>query len=258
MNRRSTRTALVTTAVAAAGAGLVFLTSPAIANGAAERFGAGPTPRTTTSVTCPMDDTGYGGGSDADDSTSGRYGMGYGMGYGMWGGTVNGGTVNGGMMNRRGAGPVGDVGANRPAAGTLTAAQKSTLAAMAEEEKLAHDVYTTLAKSSGDVRFAMVARSESRHLEAVRVLLDRYDVADPTAGTADGVFPTASVQSSYDSLVAKGTASLDAALGAGRQIETADIADLKKAMTGLDAADVTTVYQRLSAASEHHLAAFGG
>ena len=62
----------------------------------------------------------------------------------------------------------------------------------------------------------------------------------------------------YKDLVAKGNASLAAALTVGQGIEKQDIADLTEAAQDLKAADVTTVYSRLTTASTHHLAAFGG
>ena len=46
---------------------------------------------------------------------------------------------------------------------------------MAEEEKLAHDLYTAFA-ARYDVRvFQRIAAAETRHLTVVRTLLDRYD-----------------------------------------------------------------------------------
>ena len=241
MNRRTTRTALVTAAVAG-GAGVLLLATPVLAD---TGWGPGNGTGTRTTAACPM------GRAWADGDESGTAnGNGYGNGYG----TGRGGEMmRGGMM--RGA---GDPAANLPAQGTLTDAQKTALAGMAEEEKLAHDVYVALAASSGDARFTMIARSESRHLDAVRVLLTRYGVTDPTAGKADGSFASSTVQALYDTLVAQGKASPAAALQVGVTIEKTDIADLAKAGQGVTAADVTTVYQRLSAASQHHLAMFGG
>ncbi|WP_088315457.1 DUF2202 domain-containing protein [Kineosporia sp. R_H_3] len=242
MNRPTTRTALVTAAVAG-GAGVLLLATPVVAS--TTGWGGGPGPRTTT--TCPM----------TDDGTGAGYGMGDRMRNGMRGRA--GGSADGyGQGMRNGGGMMGDPGANLPASGTLTDAQKTALAGMAEEEKLAHDVYVALAGSTGDRRFTMIAASETRHLAAVRTLLDRYDITDPTVGKADGTFTTPAVQSLYDSLVAEGKGSPAAALAVGRKIEKLDIADLAKAGADVKAADVTTVYSRLSAASQHHLAAFGG
>ena len=70
--------------------------------------------------------------------------------------------------------------------GTLTAAQRSTLQANAQEEKLAHDLYTEFAARYDDPVFDRIAASETRHLEAVRTLLARYGITDPTAGQAAG------------------------------------------------------------------------
>ncbi len=145
-----------------------------------------------------------------------------------------------------------------PPSGALTAAQLADLGVMAEEEKLAHDVYVALGEATGDVRFSRIAASESRHLEAMRNLLARYDQADPTSGKAAGEFVNAEFAALYPDLVAKGSASLDAALEVGRTIERMDIADLTEALGSLTAPDVQRVYSSLLAGSQNHLRAFGG
>ncbi|PWI14439.1 rubrerythrin family protein [Streptomyces sp. Act143] len=142
------------------------------------------------------------------------------------------------------------------AQGTLTATQRTTLAGMAEEEKLAHDLYTAFA-ARYDVRvFERIAAAETSHLTAVRTLLDRYDVTDPTAGKPAGEFTDPAVQATYDRLLKQGEDSLSGALKAGRTVETEDIAALTKALSGLTAPDTRQVYTNLLAASERHLAAF--
>lgn len=140
--------------------------------------------------------------------------------------------------------------------GTLTATQKATLAGMAEEEKLAHDLYTAFA-ARYDVRvFERIAAAETQHLTAVRTVLDRYDVTDPTAGKPAGEFTDPAVQANYDRLLKQGEDSLTGALKAGRTVETDDIAALTKALSGLTAPDTRQVYTNLLAASERHLTAF--
>ncbi|MFI6402273.1 DUF2202 domain-containing protein [Streptomyces sp. NPDC050548] len=140
--------------------------------------------------------------------------------------------------------------------GTLSAAQKTTLARMAQEEKLAHDLCTVFAARYDAHVFDRIAIAETHHLAAVRTLLDRYDVSDPTAGEAAGDFTDATVQATYDRLLKQGTASVDGALKAGLTFETDDIAALTKARSGLDAPDVEQVYTNLLAASRMHQAAF--
>lgn len=142
--------------------------------------------------------------------------------------------------------------------GTVTAEQKAVLTGMAAEEKLAHDLYIAFADQYDERVFSRVANAEAKHQEAVRALLDRYDVTDPTVGLEAGQFPTESTQELYDSLLAQGSASIEAALDAARTVEKTDIADLAEAVDGVTAPDVLNVYERLLAGSERHLVAFGG
>lgn len=238
---------LATTAGALLAAGLVA--GPALGATRGPGNGAGPGSGTCTCATeeCVTpgagNRNGLGPGSGMADRRGDRGQMGTGNGMG------------------RGAGP-GQHQAGDPLAGlaqgTLTAAQKTQLAAMAEEEKLAHDVYVALATSSGDRRFTRIAAAETRHLEAVRALLARYGVSDPTAGKAAGVFASERFQQLYRDLVARGDDSREAALAVGREIEKADIADLATATAGVTAPDVRAVYARLTAGSQQHLRAFGG
>jgi hypothetical protein len=161
-----------------------------------------------------------------------------------------------GMGAGRGTGMGADL--TNVASGTLTASQKTSLAAMAEEEKLAHDLYVTLAAKYGTTSFSRISNAETRHLTEVRIVLTRYNITDPTAGRAVGSFATASTQQLYNKLVARGTASVEAAYAAARTVETTDIADLNKAKTGVSAPDVLSVYTHLLAGSQRHLVAFGG
>ncbi len=139
--------------------------------------------------------------------------------------------------------------------GTLTRDQKQRLADQAVLEKISHDVYVAFATDTGDRRFERVARAETRHLDAVRALLGRYGVADPTKGMDAGEFP-GEAQKAYQAYVEQGSGSLQAALGTARKIEQADIAELKHAAEGLGAPDVAQVYEHLVRASEMHLDAF--
>ena len=144
------------------------------------------------------------------------------------------------------------------AGGSITPEQSATLEAMAAEEKLAHDLYVAFADQYDAAVFTRIANSEFKHGDAVGTLLDRYDIADPNVGLAAGVFATDVTQNLYDTLLAEGSVSLDAAMGAARTVEKLDIADLTAASEGVTAPDVLAVYDRLLSASERHLVAFGG
>jgi hypothetical protein len=215
------RTATLVTA-GALGLGGLAVTAPALAG--AGPFGPGPSAAITT----------------ADPSAPGMgsgYGMGSGHGMGIGGGTCT------------GLGVTAEQGA-------LTDTQKTTLASVVQEEKLAHDLYAVFAARYDAAVFDRIAVAESRHLTAVRALLQRYGATDPTANQPAGKFTDPAVQSTYDKLLAQGRQNLSAALAVGQQVERTDITSLKAALGGLTAPDVKQVYTHLLAASERHLTAF--
>ncbi|WP_341953065.1 DUF2202 domain-containing protein [Salinibacterium sp. TMP30] len=142
--------------------------------------------------------------------------------------------------------------------GTLTSEQEATLSLMAEEEKVAHDLYVAFGDLYGDKVFDRVSNAETKHLSAVQVLLERYDLADPTVGLAPGEFSSESMQELYDSLFAQGSVSRDGAFEAARTIEKNDISDIAAAAESVTAPDVLAVYSHLLSGSEKHLNAFGG
>lgn len=141
--------------------------------------------------------------------------------------------------------------------GTLTSEQKQRLAEQAVLEKLSHDVYVVFAEKTGDPRFEHIARSETRHLGAVRTVMSRYDVQDPTKGLGEGEL-SGDASEAYQKYVAAGSRSAQAALDTARDIERKDIEGLRKAAASLEAPDVEQVYAHLLRASEMHLAAFSG
>jgi hypothetical protein len=169
-----------------------------------------------------------------------------GTGVGVVSGTKRGVGVGGSGINLTGV-----------ASGTLSDAQRAKVAGMAEEEKLAHDLYVALGAKYPDQRqFQNISKSETSHLAALRSIMTRYAIADPTAGKAAGEFSTPAVQALYDKLLAKGSANAAAALKVGVAVEKIDIADLKKAGVGVSAPDVKLVYSRLITGSRQHLVAF--
>jgi hypothetical protein len=138
----------------------------------------------------------------------------------------------------------------------------ATLQFMREEEKLAHDVYVLFSQmyagqASHSRIFAQIAESEQRHTDAVKGLLEEYDVADPAAATVAGEFANADLQDLYDALVEVGTAGFTEALSVGVVIERKDMTDIVNAIEISAAyADVVKVYSNLLTGSEHHLSAF--
>lgn len=131
----------------------------------------------------------------------------------------------------------------------------SSLLFIIEEEKLAHDVYVTLGGLWGSNIFANITASETTHQDLVLPLLEARAIADPRSSEV-GVFTDPDLQALYDDLIARGSASLAEAIQVGILIEEKDIADLTEAIAAEDEADVISVYERLLAGSENHLASF--
>ncbi|MEZ5406871.1 MAG: DUF2202 domain-containing protein [Acidimicrobiales bacterium] len=136
----------------------------------------------------------------------------------------------------------------------LTPAEREGLLHMREEEKLALDVYQALYERWPLPVFDNIAAAEATHTASVKVLLDRYGLADPAAGRAAGSFESQEMQALYDALVAQGSGSLVDALTVGATIEDLDIADLRARAT--DTPDIALVYANLERGSRNHLRAF--
>lgn len=190
---------------------------------------------------------------------------GHGRGAGEQGGNHTGGKAMGagkagqGQGSGMGQGSGSGLESGGTATGTMTEEQKAELAFMAEEELVAHDLYTAFAGMYDAPVFSRVANSESKHLEAVRNLMERYGVTDPTVDHAAGVFSDESLQKLYDELLVQGQASQEGAFEAGRTVEKTDIEGLTAAADGATTApDAKAVFTRLLEASKHHLTAFGG
>lgn len=138
----------------------------------------------------------------------------------------------------------------------LSTAEADSLAFMREEEQLAHDVYAVSATLWSPPVFANISASEATHSAAVKALLDRYQLADPLAGLANGTFKTPAFQSLYSSLVAASRVSLIEALKVGAQIEELDMRDITVQKAAIDNADMLMVYDNLLRGSRNHLRAF--
>jgi hypothetical protein len=138
----------------------------------------------------------------------------------------------------------------------LTAADAAGLTFMREEEKLARDVYTVLGDTYDVRAFDNIARSESKHMAAVKRLMDIYSIPDPVGSDVPGVFKDPAFTQLYAALTAQGRQSLAGALQAGVTIEKMDIADLEARIAATDRADLKAVYGNLLRASQNHLRAF--
>lgn len=138
----------------------------------------------------------------------------------------------------------------------LSEIEIESLLLMREEEKLARDVYFELYDIWGQQIFVNIAASEQTHTDAVKVLLDKYNIQDPVTDDSRGVFESSLIQDLYDSLVAQWEQSLLEALMVGATIEDLDIKDLQEAAAQTDKQDIIAVYANLERGSRNHMRSF--
>ncbi len=160
------------------------------------------------------------------------------------------------LAQGRGNGGKGDSGGGSSAP-ILSPDEEAGLLQMREEEKLARDVYLYLSDRWGQTIFENIAGSEQRHMDAIKNLLDKYGLSDPSTGKAEGEFSDGHIQDLYNTLITTGSESLSEAFQVGATIEDLDIFDLEELVAETDKQDITRVYLNLLKGSRNHLRAFG-
>jgi hypothetical protein len=170
---------------------------------------------------------------------------------------------------------------NTTALSTLTPELKDALAHMGNEERLAYDVYYNLynyhKEASGIEIFQLYnisQNSERTHVGIVQSLVQKYDlgtdeltnvatsVADNTIAFEEmpsGKYDIPEIQSLYDTLYAKGTASRQDALEVGCMVEVVDVNDLDEYIAlaeEANASDVADAFTVLRDGSYSHYWAF--
>jgi hypothetical protein len=135
-------------------------------------------------------------------------------------------------------------------------ALKTTLKFMVEEEKLARDVYTVLAKTAAYPKFKNIANAEQFHMDQLSIALENYGIWNPTLNRKPGVFFNKELTALYQTLITKGKLSALDAIEVGIIIEVKDIADLTAMEALITQEDIQFVVNYLKAGSQNHLAAF--
>jgi len=139
--------------------------------------------------------------------------------------------------------------------GTVTETEGAGLLFMREEEKMARDVYAYMYDKYKLLVFKNITKSESAHMSAVLRLIEGFKIAD-NSNNNPGEYTNTHIAELYNQLIAMGNVSAIEALKVGVLIEQKDIADLKKELSTVANASVTTVYTNLQAGSNAHLKAF--
>ncbi len=166
---------------------------------------------------------------------------------------------------------------------TLDYIEASHLTFMREEEKLARDVYLTLAEQyPGQLVFSRIAtRSEQTHTDTMRDKLDQFNLPDPNPETNNlptsmGIFTGAEwgwyFAEKFEALTKKGMTNELTALYVGAFIEELDMKDIAvcpqvmidqgyPGSCGLgytDESALQTAYRSLISGSESHLRSYVG
>ncbi|WP_228767113.1 DUF2202 domain-containing protein [Thiomicrorhabdus heinhorstiae] len=140
---------------------------------------------------------------------------------------------------------------------SLSVDEEQGLLFMREEEKLARDVYLTLYDVWGLQIFKNISESEQSHMDAIKLLIEKYQLADPVIDDSVGVYTDYHFVETYEALVAKGTESLEGALQVGNMIEELDIKDIAESIDAVDGNDdIVAVYEELMKGSRNHLRSF--
>ncbi len=138
----------------------------------------------------------------------------------------------------------------------LSPAEEEEVVYLREEEKLARDVYLTLADRWQLPIFANIARAEQQHMDLVRLVVELYGIPDPVVDDTVGVFSDSKLGDLFLSLTAEGEPDLVSALTVGAEIEDMDLADLYDLLSITDNDHLELVAHNLAKGSRNHLRAF--
>jgi hypothetical protein len=138
----------------------------------------------------------------------------------------------------------------------LSDADVTDILFLREEEKLARDVYRTLAERWQLPIFANIAGAEQNHMDLVALLFETYEIEDPITDDSIGAFTDPVISDLFDSLVTAGSTSLIDALIVGATIEDMDLADLYGMIQSTANQHLKLIAFNLAKGTRNHLRAF--
>jgi len=128
---------------------------------------------------------------------------------------------------------------------------------MREEEKLARDAYNLFYELWEQKIFSNIASAEKTHMDAMLLLIDRYQLTDPIGDDDEmGIFEDSELQNLYDILTTMGEYSMVDALSVGAEIEEVDLLDLEIRYQQSDNQDIHFMFDELMKGSRNHLRSF--
>jgi len=138
----------------------------------------------------------------------------------------------------------------------LSEAEIVNLLFLREEEKLARDVYLYSYDKYKKNIFKNISESEQLHMDAVLLLINKYQLKDPVLDDLGKFFNT-DLQNLYDYLIDDlSSISIDGALTAGAIIEDYDIHDISLFEELTEKQDIDKVLANLKCGSKNHLRSF--
>jgi hypothetical protein len=140
--------------------------------------------------------------------------------------------------------------------GQLSESEVEAILYLREAEKLARDVLLALDEHWENEALRRMAQSEDTHTAAINVLIDRYNLWDPTSVTWEGYYNNEELLALHRLLVRQGGGSAVDALAVGAQIQEISILDMREYRAETDDEDVQMVYENLLRASRNHLRVF--
>jgi len=117
-----------------------------------------------------------------------------------------------------------------------------------EEEMMANELYMSFYEKYWIQTFKNIAEAEAKHMEAVKALLDRYEIEVPTNYDH--------IKDLYEQLKQDGSKSAFDALEVWVKIEFVDIDDIVKAIKATDNDDIKIVFTNIGWGSYNHLRGF--
>ena len=137
----------------------------------------------------------------------------------------------------------------------LSERELNDLLHLAEEEKLARDVYLHAYEKYGLNISNNISKSEQVHMSKVIEILAANGIADPTHPD-QGLFHNKALQELYNQLTAQVDLSLLDALLVGATIEDLDIMDIDKFIAHTTNEELITMYEKLKCGSRNHMRAY--
>ena len=150
---------------------------------------------------------------------------------------------------------------NDSAANELSIAEIDGLLFMREEEELARDLYLDIYENKNNslTVFKNISdNAEMQHAEAIRLLLEKYLIEDPSTGQRNSYNDT-ELQALYNNLFALASnGDTLAALKVGALVEETDTRDINahKDLVSTEHLDIISTYDNLLCGSRNHLRAF--